>query len=305
MRIGYPCINRTIGCKSGRTFRLKSYSEERLIATVQNNLECLFRIIRFNVAHDLRFFRITSDLIPFASHPVNQFGWREHFRKEFSDIGDYIRQNGIRISMHPDQFVVINSLDPEVFGRSLGELIYHARVLDALGLDQSAKIQVHVGGVYTGKPKSTKRFIGRFRNLPEEVARRLVIENDDRLYTLSDCLAISEEIRIPVLFDSFHHQVNSSGQTIQEAFESVVRTWDKEDGVPMVDYSSQAADSRRSNHAETLNTQDFRDFLQITQNYDFDVMLEIKDKEASALLAVELAQKAGRIPDATSPRAYR
>jgi len=72
MRIGYPCINLTIGCKSDRTFRLKSYAEGRLMQTVQDNLDCLLKILEFNVQHNLLFFRITSDLVPFASHPIRR-----------------------------------------------------------------------------------------------------------------------------------------------------------------------------------------------------------------------------------------
>jgi UV DNA damage endonuclease len=105
-KIGYPCINLTIGCKSDKTFRLKSYSERRLIETVNNNLDCLLRILKFNVQHDLLFFRITSDLVPFASHPICKFNWQNYFRSKFEYIGEFIRKNEIRISMHPDQFTL-------------------------------------------------------------------------------------------------------------------------------------------------------------------------------------------------------
>jgi len=145
MRIGYPCINRTIGCSSSRTFRLKSYSKDRLIGTVSDNLTCLFKILQFNVVHNLLFFRISSDLVPFASHQICKLDWLTYFKDQFTSIGAFIRSNNIRISMHPGQYTVLNSQDPGILTRSIKELQYHADVLDALDLDVSAKIQMHVG----------------------------------------------------------------------------------------------------------------------------------------------------------------
>ena len=288
MKIGYPCINRTIDCKSGRTFRLKSYSETRLVATVKNNLDCLLRILQFNFDHHIMFFRITSDLIPFASHPVNQFNWIDFFESSFREIGSFIRKHHMRISMHPDQFNIINARDPEVFKRTVAELEYHASVLDALQLDITAKIQVHAGAVYGDKGESMKRFAERYHQLPRTVRNRLVVENDDRLYQLSDCLNLSRETGVPVLFDSFHHSVNCSGQTLPEAMSAIAATWGPRDGLPMVDYSSQSPGGRPGNHAESIDAEDFNLFLSETRDCDFDVMLEIKDKEVSALKAMGL-----------------
>ena len=152
MKIGYPCLNLTIGCKASRTFRLKSFSEQRLIETVADNLDCLMHILRWNVERRILFFRITSDLVPFASHPVCRFDWLGHFRETFARIGAFIRSHNIRISMHPDPFTLINSRDEAIFERSCRELLYHAQVLDAMELDRTAKIQIHVGGVYGDKP---------------------------------------------------------------------------------------------------------------------------------------------------------
>jgi len=291
MRIGYPCINRTIGCKANRTFRLKSYSEERLVTTVQDNLDCLKAMLRFNAANSILFLRIASDLIPFASHPINRVDWEKCFSTEFCQIGDLVRNFGMRISMHPDQFVVINSPDTDVFNRSVAELVYHARVLDAMGLDMTAKIQLHVGGVYRDRKQSMERFTQRFFSLPEVVRRRLAIENDDRLYTFRDCLTISSETGVPVVLDVFHHQVNGSGDTVKEVLEMVGSTWGDEHGPPMVDYSLQKPGGRRGSHAASLDVQVFARFLGETRPYDFDIMLEIKDKEESALRAVRLARE--------------
>ncbi|MCP8305211.1 MAG: UV DNA damage repair endonuclease UvsE [archaeon] len=291
MKIGYPCINRSIGCKSNKTFRLKSYSEERLIETVDKNLDCLVRILEFNIKHNILFFRITSDLVPFASHPICKFDWQEYFKGRFKEIGNLIESHNIRISMHPDQFVLINSLNNTVFENSLKELNYHVEVLDLMELDTSAKIQIHVGGIYGEKEKSIKRFIERFEKLDETIKRRLVIENDDRRYSLKDCLLLNAETGIPVLFDIFHHELNNSEEKISEAFRLFTKTWRKKDGIPMVDYSSQKKGELKGKHTESIDLEHFKNFLKLTEPFDFDIMLEIKDKEKSALKAMKVALK--------------
>lgn len=297
MRIGYPCINRTINCSANNTFRLKSYSETRVKEAIKNNLICLRKIFQFNLEHKLFFFRISSDLVPFASHPINKFNWQKYFQEDFEEIGEFINKNKMRISMHPDQFTLINSLKEEIFQRSKKELIYHAEILDLMKLDKSAKIQIHVGGAYGDKQKSTERFIKRFKELDDSVVQRLVIENDDKLYDINDCLKINAQIQIPILFDIFHHRLNNSAtQSKQECFKLAVETWNKKrDGIPMVDYSSQKVNGPSRQHADTINIEDFDSFLKQTKPFDFDVMLEIKDKEESAIKAVDFANKDWRI----------
>jgi UV DNA damage endonuclease len=290
MRIGYPCINRTIGCTASRTFRLSSYSEDRLRDTVRENLSCLEKILAYNKKHNLLFFRITSDLVPFASHPVCTFPWQEYFSGEFGQIGEYIRRNGFRISMHPDQFVLLNASDEGVLRRSIADLEYQVQVLDLMGLGNSAKVQVHVGGVYGNKPASMDRFVKQYSMLDPAIRSRLVIENDERLYMLSDCLAIHARTGIPVIMDSFHHALLNNGEQFSDLLKSVRQTWKGADGIPMADYSSQAPEKRTGAHAEHIVAGDFREFLMITRPADFDIMLEIKDKEKSALEALSIAK---------------
>jgi UV DNA damage endonuclease len=289
MKIGYPCINLTVDCRGNKTFRIKSYSEKKIIETVENNLRCLIQTLKFNVEHGLYFFRISSDLIPFASHPICDFKWERHFADEFKYIGDLIKQNEIRISMHPDQFTLINSPDGKIHERSVSELRYHSKVLDCMGLDLSAKIQIHIGGVYGDKDKSMARFIRRYEKLDKRIRNRLVIENDDRSYSLTDCVCIFEETGIPILLDVFHHEIFNCGETLGEACKLFVKTWRINDGIPMVDYSSQEDGQRIGTHAASIDVGKFRKFLIETRPLDFDVMLEIKDKEKSAKEAVQAA----------------
>ena len=290
MRIGYPCINRSVGCTPSRTFRLSSYTDDRLRDTVKANLTCLAKILEYNKNSHLLFFRITSDLVPFASHPVCTFPWQEYFSGEFEEIGEYIRKHGFRISMHPDQFVLLNTPDEGVLSRSIDDLVYQVQVLDLMGLDRSAKVQIHVGGIYGDKTAGIDRFVRQYDLLDPSIRSRLVIENDERLYTISDCLAIHERTGIPVIMDSFHHSLLNNGEVFADLLGPVRQTWKMADGIPMVDYSSQEPEKRAGAHAEHIVADNFRQFLATTQPADFDIMLEIKDKETSALEALGIAQ---------------
>lgn len=295
MKLGYPCINRSIGCTSNSTFRLASYSKEILLAKVEKNLNCLAKILEYNVKNNLLFFRISSDLVPFASHPICKVDWAKHFSKEFKQIGTYIKKHKIRISMHPDQFVLINSPTRIIVHRSIKELEYHCKVLDMMGLDSTAKVQIHVGGVYDDKEKAIDRYITEYESLPTRIKKRLVIENDHISYNLRDCLSIHQRIGIPVLFDSFHHQCLNNGETILKAIKLVEKTWQKKDGQLMIDYSCQKANSTKGTHAEHINPKYFKQFINKTKGIDFDIMLEIKDKEPSALKAIRLLKEMRRI----------
>lgn len=291
MKIGYPCINLSLPCRSSRTFRLASWTEERFLETVKSNLACLMHILEFNAGHNLLLCRITSDLIPFASHPVCTLPWQRYFGKEFASIGAFVRDNGMRLSMHPDQFTLINSLDESIFERSVRELAYHADVLNLLGSDRTHKIQIHVGGVYDDKAKSMARFVARYRKLPMAIKKRLVIENDDRSYGVADCLTIHDQTGIPVVFDTLHHRMKNEGEPVRDICIKACSTWKKQDGAPMVDYSAQDRKKRPGSHAETIDPGEFRKFIDAMRGLDFDVMFEIKDKETSALKAAAILAK--------------
>jgi len=292
MRIGYPCINLSLDCRPSRTFRLAALSWERLRETVAGNLACLEEMVRWNAERGLLFLRITSDLVPFASRPENRFPWAEEFAADLARIGALVQEYGMRISMHPGQYTVLNSPRPETVAAAIADLEYHTLALDRMGLDRTAKVQIHLGGRYGDREASLERFIQTARRLDEGILARLVVENDERLYNLDDCLRVSAAVGVPVVLDVFHRELNPDGRSLSEALAAAGATWRPEDGPPIVDYSSPLPGGRFGSHAHALDEAHFRRFLEESRPHDFDLMLEVKDKERSALRALEVLRTA-------------
>ena len=290
MKIGYPCINRSIGCSSNKKFRLANFTREKFNETVRNNLNCLDKIVDYNVENNMLFLRISSETIPFASHEVCTLDWKKIFKNELNNIGIKLKENKFRVSMHPGQFTLLNSPNEKIVEKSLAELEYHADFLNAMGLDNTAKIQIHVGGVYGDKDSAIKRFINTFGIASNKIKSRLAIENDDYHYSVKDCLRINKETNIPIILDNLHLECLNDGESLIEAYNMIKGTWSKEDGIPMLDYSSQQKDARIGKHTEHLDSNHFKEFIDIMQNQEFDLMFEIKDKERSVLEAQRLMQ---------------
>ena len=137
-------------------------------------------MVDYNDAAGIGLFRISSDVIPFASHPDVAFPWRSLCEGELSSVGESIRRTGLRVSMHPGQYTVLNSPDADVARRACADVVYHADFLDALGTGPEAKIVLHVGGVYGDREKGLARCAERFRTLPQRAARRIIVENEER-----------------------------------------------------------------------------------------------------------------------------
>jgi len=228
---------------------------------------------------------------------IAPFTWRQRFADELRELGATAHECRVRLSMHPDQFVLINSPKRSVVESSVRELLYHAELLDAIdsgGAPSMSRIQVHVGGLYGDRAGALRRFCDEYRRLPASVRSRLVVENDDRLFGLADCLQLHRETGVPVLLDTFHHECLNRGEPLEDALVAAAATWPAGER-PMVDYSEQQHGARRGAHAESLTPDAFRRFLQAVRDsgvaVGLDVMLEIKDKEASALQALTILQE--------------
>lgn len=190
--------------------------------------------------------------------------------------------------MHPGQFVVLNSKRKEVIDSSIRELEYHARLLDLMNLDYTAKIQIHIGFPQGHKEKAKTDFVMNFDKLSDSVKKRLVIENDEHYFGVDDCIEISQKLEIPIVFDTFHYSILNNGKPLAEIFDSISKTWMHKDGLPMLDYSSQDPEGRLGKHCPEIDVKDFLDTMSNLSGKEFDLMLEIKNKEKSAIKVLEL-----------------
>lgn len=288
MSIGYACLTLGVPLTKQKSCTKKYASEEKLRTVIAHNLEALEHIIEYNNENNIHLFRISSDIIPFGSSPVNQLPWEIIYKEKFKKIGDCIKRHKIRVSMHPGQYTVLNSPNKEVVARAIEDLNYHAKVLDSLGVGQEHKIVLHIGGVYQDKQAAIKRFVANYQQLEDNVKRRLVIENDDKSYMINEVLNIGEKLSIPVVFDNLHHKINQCPQKKSEYewIEECSKTWKEEDGIQKIHYSQQNLMKSKGAHSETINLLEFLDFYKALKRNDLDIMLEVKDKNISALKCI-------------------
>lgn len=284
IRIGYACVNTQLPAPN-RTCRLKNATAEKLRNLASENIARLLPILQWNLKHGIPVFRISSEVIPFGSHPANQLPWWEIFAEQLANVGAFIRTHGMRVSMHPGQFTVLNSPHDKVVDNSIKELEYHTRFLDALGVDHRHKIVIHLGGIYGDKPSSLRRFVASCKTLDRSIRARLVIENDERCYSIADALSASAAMGAPVVFDVFHHRWNPAlkGRSVKSIVQTVARTWRRRDGRPKLHYSDQWPGMPPGTHSRTIRLTNFLKFYDEIRELDVDVMFEVKDKEKSVL----------------------
>lgn len=292
MNIGFACLTVGVQGTKLRSCTMKNASPDLLATLIQSNLAALNNMLDYNINNGIKLFRISSDIIPFGSHPVNTLNWQEKFSFQLAEIGHKALTKGIRLSMHPGQYTVLNSPDEKVVDRAVEDLRYHARFLDALGLGKEHKIVLHIGGIYGDKTAAIKRFINRYLGLDDNVKNRLVIENDDKQYNISDVLEIGLSQGIPVVFDNLHHQVNSENKYSElEWINRCATTWKQSDGLQKLHYSQQDSSKRAGSHSATIDVSDFLQFYESIKGLNVDIMVEVKDKNLSALKCINAISK--------------
>ncbi|WP_106449752.1 UV DNA damage repair endonuclease UvsE [Trichococcus alkaliphilus] len=285
MSIGYACLNIGTPNTNIRSVMQRNATPEKLTEVTAHNLEALSKMVDYNIANDIRLYRISSDLIPFGSSPVNTLDWPEIHKEAFERIGAKIRKSNMRVSLHPGQYTVLNSPTEDVVERAIEDLIYHDKILTALGTDTINKIILHVGGIYGDKEAALNRFAENFQRLLESVQKRLIIENDDRLYNIEEVLGLANRLQIPAVYDNMHHAINPppSGGNDQYWIAEANKTWKEADGNQKIHYSQETTGKLPGAHTDTTNLETFLQFYGQLDDPTIDIMLEVKDKNLSAI----------------------
>jgi UV DNA damage endonuclease len=289
MKLGYACINLTIPTRF-RTCRLKTLEEQGMQKakelTLNNFLE-VEKAVKWNIENGIYFYRLSSDLVPFASHPIMDWKWYED--EDILEVTDRIRElaaeYNMRLSMHPGQYTILNSTKQEVIDKAILDLEYHARVLEMTG---GQDMILHTGGAYGDKEKAKERFIETYRTLPQPITSILILENDDKVFHLEDVVEVSRKCGIPVCFDIHHHRCNTyPGTTVlTELLDEVVDSW-KTKGRPKMHISSGRTGPEDRSHHDYVLEEDFDSFLQVLGSTEVDIMLEAKLKEKAVLRIYE------------------
>ena len=278
IRLGYPAQNLTIPATTNRTLRLASLKDrEKLRGLVRDNISSLETILRWNAERSIDLFRIGQGLIPFASHPAFPYDWEAEHGDELRGIGGLARELGIRLSMHPGQYINPGSPKPEVVDRSLTELRYVARVFDFIGSLDSVLV-LHLGGAYDDREAATRRFVEAL--LPEKVVLRyLAIENDERIWIVAETVRAARSLGVPAIVDTLHHALNPGDLTLVEALNLALPTWDTRGVRPKLHLSSQDPEKRPGAHAYSVDLRDWHALLSALDGRETDVMVEAKGKE--------------------------
>jgi UV DNA damage endonuclease len=263
-------------------------------------------IFAYMAKHDINMYRISSDIAPYVTHPdLPQFhGQIEECSLELKELGDLAKRQGLRLSMHPSQFVVLNSPEESLVRKSVADLEAAARFLDCMDLGPEAVLIIHVGGTYGDHKTGCDRWVETYETLPEPVRRRLVLENDDIRYSAADVLDIHERTGVPLVFDNLHFWCNNPERLdMAETLARFLTTWPP--GVrPKIHFSSPHTGYREATrknkttgkpetvllppvwtgHADFVNPFEFITLMRMAADMPaFDVMLEAKAKDAALL----------------------
>ena len=294
---GYACINMGFSNRpksqritTNRTMIKRTFFEKGIGYASElalQNVRDLYKILEWNLENDIYFYRLSSDIIPWASeYEMEELPDYNLILAAAMKAGNFAREHGMRLTSHPGPFNKLASPKERVFQLTYKDLKVHGDLFDMIGLPRTpyAKLNIHVGAAYGDKPFALDNFCRNFERLPENVRSRLTVENDDKtsLYsTLELYEGVYKRIGIPIVFDYHHHMLHPGGQTEQEALELALSTWG--DIKPVVHYAESRSVEQNN---PKIKPQALSDMIRNPfDDYgnEFDVMIEAKHKELALL----------------------
>lgn len=298
IRLGYAAIAKKLGkTTSSSIITFSNYNKivneekklDKLKSVTLSNLNALGNILKYNIENNIHFYRITSALIPLVTHPeVGYWGHREIFKKDFQNIGKIIRKSDMRVDTHPNEFNVINSVNPKVVENTKLNLINQVKWFEDFDYN-NGKMVIHIGGATGGKNQGVERFVKNFIKFPYKVKSRVIIENDDKSYTAKETLNLCNILNIPMVLDVHHHNCNNNKENIEDLLDPIFKTWRNESLPPKIHFSSPREGEKDRKHADFIEVNEFIDFIEKARllNIDFDVMLECKEKDLALFKLAE------------------
>ena len=272
---------------------------------LRHSLDLLERVWDHLERIGVRMYRMSSSVIPYGTHPdLPQLDYRRQLDAcgpALEALGSRARSMGLRLSLHPGQYTVINGPDDGLRDRSLAELEAGAALLDALGCRPEATVVVHVGGLYGDRATALDRWARAWDRLSERARQRVGLENDERLFGVEDALEIHRRTGVRIVYDHHHARIHAESRPLDALLADAYRTWPS--GVrPKVHLSSPRTavavekrpvpGTRRTRaivvppalgpHADLVAPWDLLDLLAIAPG-PIDVMLEAKAKDVALL----------------------
>lgn len=272
-RFGLYCSSADNSLSTNHTFMLKSLTFENIEKKVQQNVDDLEALLELCHHNGYKVFRLGNSFIPFLSHELFKPEYKEMLMPLLHRAKDIIASYNIRITMHPSQFVVLNSPKQDVITKSLHELKEYFWLFDTLGVDENGTILIHGGGAYGDKESAMERFIDTVAK-NQWLKKRMALENDERTFTASDISRLCVACEVPFVFDIYHHSLNLS-HFDKEIF---LQTW--KNLIPKVHLSSKG-EGKFGKHADFIEPKDFHALCELFGDdmQNIDVMVEAKQKE--------------------------
>lgn len=310
LRLGYACINTYLQKKniiSSRTARLKTIKTagiDLLKELSSENVKDTMKILEWNLENKIYVFRISSEICPHAANPqvARPKGWPykttydlKFLEPKFKEIGNFARKHGMRLTMHPGQTNNLGTPHDHVLESTQADLHMHTEILDMIdpGCEMGCFMIIHGGGAYGDKANTLIRWRKNFLQLPQRIQRRIVLENDDRTYTVDDLLPLCLDLNIPLLFDTFHYELNHTNESLRIQMVSIVRTWRKRKWRLKLHISEQDPHSNHKGSHSQLVEEIPKYVFQLAKQVPLDLMVEAKGKEKAVMHLREKYPKLG------------